>query len=131
MKTSEKAFHEEFNKLVKAFETSSEDITKDEVDAFYKLVKDELVLLDASDLINENAFFTEFEFENLAAANSISKEAFHKFIRFMVKHKLGISKKLKKAIYAAALKVHASSGKTNREIARAILLQLKKELKAL
>ncbi|MEI7595881.1 MAG: hypothetical protein WCK02_09055 [Bacteroidota bacterium] len=131
MKTKEQSFYEIIDKLMISTEKSNDLIQKEDIAVLYELVKNEIDFGEPLKIDNEDSFFTEFEFENKEQERADSKYAFRKFVKFMTQNNIKLSKKLKRAVASAALKIHGIETSSNSKSARSLMSQLKKELQAL
>lgn len=125
-------FRDELQKLLLSIKKNDESISDQEINLFFDAVGKEIIPLENTEnvTIPEHSFYTEFEYENLAMAKSHVREAFWKFTDFMKENQIGLSKRMKKAILKAASKIGTTEISENNKSAKALMIQLQKELES-
>lgn len=130
MKTKEQVFFDEYNKLIKSIKKTDKSIKDSEIDAFYELVKNEVILEETSTTREDSSFFTEFDFENLQEASSDSKDTFKKFINFIALNKNVLEQKLKDENASKTLKSRLVNAAYESNNPRDLMTKLKIELES-
>jgi hypothetical protein len=127
-----KQFYKELGHLLYAIAKSDNEVRAKEIKEMKKFVLEELALFESrydSSGMNE-AFYTQFEFDESLDKHISSTEAYASFIQFIKINSSYISDYLKKTIIAAAEKVGAAYKRTNKK-EKELISSLKEELKAL
>jgi hypothetical protein len=127
-----KQFYKELGHLLYAIAKADGDVRTQERKAMRKFVLEELVLFESrydSSGMNE-AFYTQFEFDDSLDKHSSSAEAYTAFIQFIKMNAHYITELLKKNILASAQKVATSYKRTNKK-EKELIDSLMKELEAL
>jgi hypothetical protein len=127
-----KQFYKELGHLLYAIAKSDDQVRVQEIKEMKKFVLEELALFETrydSSGMNE-AFYTQFEFDESFDKHVSSTEAYASFIQFAKINSKNISDYMKKTIIAAAEKVAAAYKRTNKK-EKELINSLKEELKAL
>lgn len=127
-----KQFYKEFGRLLYAIAGSDGKIRKKEVDALREFVLKELVPLEpASDSSGMNqAFYTQFEFEETVGKHLSASEVFIVFIQYLKNNAALINEQLKSSIIKAVEKVAHAYKKTNK-LEQEMINKLKEEIAVL
>jgi hypothetical protein len=127
-----KQFYKELGHLLYAIAKADGEVRTQEIKEMKKFVLEELALFESrydSSGMNE-AFYTQFEFDDSLNKQASSAEAYASFIQFLKINAAYITDFLKKNILASAEKVADAYKSTNLE-EQALINDLKEELKAL
>ncbi len=127
-----KQFYKELGHLLYAIAKSDDQVRVQEIKEMRKFVLEELVLFESrydSSGMNE-AFYTQFEFDDSLDNHASSEASYASFIQFAKINSHYISDYLKKTIIAAAEKVAAAYKRTNQK-EKELINSLKEELQAL
>ncbi|MFN3404788.1 MAG: hypothetical protein ACK40G_11870 [Cytophagaceae bacterium] len=105
-----KIFYQELGKLLYAIAFSDKKITASEKESLRKLVKEQVLPLEASKdkYGTDLGFLTEFEFDLLEERKADPGSTFDDFIGYMKENKTGIPAALKNLAYDLASKVAES-----------------------
>jgi hypothetical protein len=127
-----KDFYKELGRLLYAVAYSDGKVEKKEVEALHEFVLKELASFELeSDSSGMNlAFYTQFEFEDIADKKTPAYEAFTTFLDYMRNHASYFNDHFKTAIIKAVKKVAEAYKNTNQEEMDMIKL-LTAEIKAL
>ena len=127
-----KQFYKELGHLLYAVSCTDGKVRKQEVEALREFVLKELAPFEpTSDSSGMNqAFYTQFEFDDIAEKQQPASEVFSQFLNYLKKNAPSINSHLKTAIIASVEKVADAYKKTNK-LEREMINNLKQEIKAL
>jgi len=127
-----KQFYKELGHLLYAVAYSDGKVRKKEVDALREFVLKELAPFEPStDSSGMNqAFYTQFEFEDIASKNEPTTIVFLSFVEYLKKNAAQMDDHLKTAIVKAVEKVAQAYKKTNK-LELEMINKLQKEIAAL
>lgn len=127
-----KQFYKEFGHLLYAVAYSDGKIRKKEVETLREFVLKELAPFEpTSDSSGMNqAFYTQFEFEDIANRNEDTTIVFLSFMEYLKKNASNINEHLKTSIIKAVEKVAHAYKKTNK-LEKEMIDKLKEEIAAL
>lgn len=127
-----KQFYKEFGHLLYAIASSDGKVHKKEVNALREFVLKELAPFEpTSDSSGMNqAFYTQFEFEDLADKHISASEVFMSFMQYLKNNAPLINKQLKSSIIKAVEKVAHAYKKTNK-MEQEMVDKLKEEIAVL
>lgn len=127
-----KQFYKEFGHLLYAVAYADGKIHKSEVEALREFVLKELAPFEpTSDSSGMNqAFYAQFEFEDIADRNEAANEVFISFIMYLKKNASYINEHLKTSIIKAVEKVALAYEQTNKQ-EQEMIDKLKIEIAAL
>lgn len=127
-----KQFYKELGHLLYAVSCSDGIVRRQEVEALREFVLKELAPFEpTSDSSGMNqAFYTQFEFDDLAEKQESATKVFSEFIKYLKKNASFINTHLKTAIIAAVEKVADAYKKTNK-LEREMINNLKLEVNSL
>jgi hypothetical protein len=127
-----KQFYKELGHLLYAVAYSDGKVRKKEVDALREYVLKELAPFEPStDSSGMNqAFYTQFEFEDIASKNEPTTIVFLSFVEYLKKNAAQMDDHLKTAIVKAVEKVAQAYKKTNK-LELEMINKLQKEIAAL
>ena len=105
-----KQFYIELGRLLYAIAKSDGAIQKEEIEEFYKILREEVLSFESStdEFGTDRAFYTEFEFESLMDKNAGMNQTFLSFIKFMRKNKAHVTEDIKQLCTNAVERVAES-----------------------
>lgn len=102
-----KQFFIELGRLLYAIAKSDGEVQKEEVEEFYKILKEELLSIEQStdEFGTDRAFYSEFEFETLIDRNAKMNQTFVSFVKFLRKNKVHITDEIKQVCLKCVIRV--------------------------